>query len=39
MRRKDRQPLERGKLTLEEIAEYSGLSITEVKQLAGIHAV
>lgn len=31
--------LKRGKLTLEEIAEYSGLSITEVKQLAGIHAV
>ena len=29
--------LKRGKLTLEEIAEYSGLSITEVKQLAGIH--
>ncbi len=26
--------LKRGKLTLEEIAEYSGLSISEVKALA-----
>ncbi len=28
--------LQIGKLTIEEIAEYSGLSIAEVEQLAGL---
>ena len=31
--------LKRGKLTIEEIAEYSGLSVTEVEQLAGLQSV
>ncbi|MCM1127806.1 MAG: hypothetical protein NC429_15205 [Lachnospiraceae bacterium] len=31
--------LKRGKLTIEEIAEDSGLSITEVEQLAGLQTV
>lgn len=31
--------LKRGKLTIEEIAEYSGLSITEVEQLAELQTV
>lgn len=31
--------LKRGKLTIEEIAEYSGLSVAEVEQLAGLQSV
>lgn len=31
--------LKRGKLTLEEVAEYSGLSISEVRQLAELQTV
>lgn len=31
--------LKRGKLTVEEIAEDTGLSITEVEQLAGLQTV
>ncbi len=31
--------LKRGKLTIEEIAEDSGLSIAEAEQLAGLWAV
>ena len=31
--------LKRGKLTIEEIAEDTGLSIEEVEQLAGLHTV
>lgn len=31
--------LKRGKLTVEEIAEDTGLSVTEVEQLAGLQAV
>ena len=31
--------LKRGKLTVEEIAEYSGLSVAEVEQLAGLQTV
>ena len=31
--------LKMGKLTVEEIAEYSALSVAEVKQLAKLHTV
>ena len=31
--------LKRGKLTIEEIAEDSGLSVAEVEQLAGLQTV
>lgn len=31
--------LKRGKLTIEEIAEYSGLSVAEVELLAGLQTV
>ena len=31
--------LKRGKLTVEEIAEDTGLSVTEVEQLAGLQTV
>ncbi len=31
--------LKRGELTIEEIAEYSGLSVEEVEQLAGLQTV
>ncbi len=31
--------LKRGKLTIEEIAEYTGLSVAEVEQLVGLQTV